>query len=128
MFASRGVRSSVLIFLLLGGIGRIEAQELASYPRVQQINLKAIGKHRSNIQSDSAALQLVIFLSPECPLSQSYTLVLNDLQKKFSRELHLSGIIPGKAYSEKVVKQFIADYKLRFPVWIDLKKELSNYV
>jgi hypothetical protein len=132
MTASGRVGSGVLIVLLLCGTARIKAQDMSlgttSYPKVQRIHLKATGNNKAFIQSDSAALHLYIFLSPECPLSQNYSLVLNDLQKKFSKELRLFGIIPGKAYSDQVVKQFIGDYKLRFPVWIDLKKELSNYV
>jgi hypothetical protein len=132
MTATKWVRSGVLIFLLLCGIGRIEAQDIsvdeASYPKVQRIGLKAIGNNNTFIHSDSAALYLLVFLSPECPLSQNYTLVLNDLQKKFSREVSLHGIIPGRMYSEQVVQQFVKDYTMRFPVWIDLKKELSNYV
>lgn len=132
MAASIRVRSGVLIFLLLGGLGPIKAQDISvgetAYPRAQRINLKSTGNNSALIQFDSAALHLFIFLSPECPLSQNYSLVLNALQKKFSPELRLYGIIPGRTYSEQTVRQFTGDYKLLFPVWIDLAKELSDYV
>ena len=128
----KGYRGGFFIFLLLCGINRIQAQDSNSfekaYPQVQQISLQTLDKGNAHIQFDSTALYLFIFLSPECPLSQNYTLVLNTLEKKFEKELNSYGIIPGRAYSEQEVKQFAGDYKLRFPVWIDIKKELSNYL
>ncbi len=121
-----------MVVLLLCSAGCLTAQEPGVdetfYAGVQHFKLRTTAGASQLIQFDSAALYLFIFLSPECPLSQNYSIVLNDLQKKFNKQVRLYGIIPGRAYSEQTVREFVDDYKVQFPVLIDLRKELSNYV
>jgi len=71
-------------------------------------------------------LRVVVFLSPECPLCQNYTLPLNELQKKYAGKVELSGVVPGKAYSAAEVKTFVDKYHISFPVTIDSSKNLSS--
>jgi thioredoxin-related protein len=132
MIAAKGYRGGLLALLLMSGMFPSTAQDTnrfeQAYPQVQHISLQTLDQNNASVQFDSAALYLFVFLSPECPLSQNYTLVLNNLEKKFGKELKSYGIIPGRAYSIQEVRQFAGDYKLEIPVWIDLKKELSNYL
>ncbi|HET7897019.1 MAG TPA: redoxin family protein, partial [Flavisolibacter sp.] len=99
----------------------------AGYPKVQHIAVKASGTD-TFVRIDSATLQVFVFLSPECPLCKNYSLVLNTLQKKFGKKVQFAGIVPGRTYTDEDVQQFVKDYKVQFPVYIDLQKELSNYV
>ena len=71
-------------------------------------------------------LHVVVFLSPECPLCQNYTLPLNELQKKYAGKVELSGVVPGKAYSAAEVKAFTSKCHVAFPVTIDSSKNLSS--
>jgi hypothetical protein len=73
----------------------------------------------------SATLRVVIFLSPECPLCQNYSLPLNTLFKKYAGEVQFTGVVPGKAYSTSDVNAFIQKYHIGFPVTIDSAKALS---
>lgn len=71
-------------------------------------------------------LRVVIFLSPECPLCQNYSLPLNALFKKYAGKVQFTGIVPGKAYSTGDVDAFIEKYHIGFPVSIDSAKAVST--
>ena len=71
------------------------------------------------------SLRVVVFLSPECPLCQNYSLPLNEMQKKYAGKVEFSGVVPGKAYSPADVKAFTAKYHIIFPVTIDSARTLS---
>lgn len=73
-------------------------------------------------------LNLIIFLSPECPLSVNYTLALNEIKSNFGSRLSMVGIISGKTYSLKDVKKFSKDYKLLFALLIDREMNVSRQV
>ncbi len=60
-----------------------------------------------------------VFLSPECPLCQNYSLVLNDLQEKFKTDLDILGIFPGKAYAPEALPGFRDKYRIRFLLLTD---------
>jgi hypothetical protein len=71
---------------------------------------------------------LFIFLSPECPLSQNYLPLLNTLRETYSNDISFYGIIPGKTYPAKMIRDFAATYKIQFPLLIDSTKALTNYL
>jgi hypothetical protein len=67
-----------------------------------------------------------VFLSPECPLCQNYSLPLNQLQKQYAGKVEFFGVVPGRAYSTAEVLAFTAKYHIAFPVTIDSSKNLST--
>lgn len=83
-----------------------------------------------HLPADNAVkrLSLFIFLSPECPLSQSYLPLLNNLSEQYGSRIGFYGIVPGKAYSSSEVNEFASVYKIRFPLLIDTTNSLSNYL
>ncbi|WP_431212950.1 redoxin domain-containing protein [Puia sp. P3] len=76
-------------------------------------------------QPAQANLRVVVFLSPECPLCQNYSLPLNQLQKQYAGKVEFSGVVPGRAYSTAEVLAFTTKYHIAFPVTIDSSKNLS---
>ncbi len=74
------------------------------------------------------SLVLFIFLSPECPLSQNYSVALNELYLHYKAEVKVYGIFPGKAYKNNEITKFISKYTIRFPVFVDTEKKLTNYL
>jgi hypothetical protein len=80
----------------------------------------------SGAQPASAPLRVVIFLSPECPLCQNYSLPLNALFKKYAGKVQFTGVVPGKAYSTVDVNAFTQKYHIGFPVNIDSAKTMSK--
>lgn len=71
-------------------------------------------------------LRVVIFLSPECPLCQNYSLPLNALFKKYAGKVQFTAVVPGKAYSAADVNAFTQKYHIGFPVSIDSARAMST--
>lgn len=70
---------------------------------------------------------LLVFLSPECPLCQNYTLTLNNIYKNYSSKgIKLIGVFLGTYYSTKDFNLYKRKYKVLFPLIIDTKKVLST--
>ena len=61
---------------------------------------------------------ILIFLSPECPLCQSYTLTINQLNKSFP-ESRIIAVFPGKIYSNKEITAFFEKYNLEINSIVD---------
>jgi len=95
--------------------------------KIVKTKLTAVDKKRKAIVFTSP-LNLFVLLSPECPLCKNYSVVLNRIKEQFPGDLSVYGIIPGKAYSLRDVNDFVKDYKIDFPLFIDSKKELTAYV
>jgi len=71
---------------------------------------------------------LFIFLSPECPLCQQYSLVLNKLYGEYGKKVNFYGIIPGKTFDANTINGFSEKYKIAFPLYIDRVLKLSRYL
>ena len=95
--------------------------------KIAKTKLTAVDK-KSETVFFTSPLNLFVLLSPECPLCKNYSVVLNNIHDQFSQELGIYGVVPGKAYSKKDVNEFVKDYKINFPIYIDSKKELTTYL
>lgn len=72
---------------------------------------------------------VIIFFSPECPLSENYTLTSNNLFQKYkSDSIQFIGIIPGKQYLKEEVIRFQNRYNLHYTIYLDEEKELTKYL
>lgn len=79
----------------------------------------------SNIQKNKVSV--FVFLSPECPLCQSYAPVLNKLTKEYaSKDVEFIGVFPGTYYTASQQRAYAKNYKLGFTLLRDDKKTLSN--
>ena len=68
-----------------------------------------------------------IFLAPDCPLSQSYTLTLNEFSKKYLKnKISFYGIFPGTFYSIEKIKYFQQKYLIEFPLLLDTNYALTR--
>ena len=77
--------------------------------------------------SDRAA-RLFVFLSPECPLCQNYTLVLNQLSHHYAGKIAIYGIVPGKTVERSELTAFSEKYKIGYPLLMDPSMNFSNYL
>lgn len=69
---------------------------------------------------------VIVFLSPECPLCQNYTAVLDKLAGVYKGKIALYGIIPGKSYSTVQAEKFRTDYHIGFDLLFDRHFQLSR--
>lgn len=98
---------------------------------ISKIQLQSIDTNEKFFLNDSQNTKpftLFVFLSPECPLCQNYSGVLNDLYKQYNNHIKMYGIIPGKAYSNEEIKKFKQEYDIEFSLLIDYNKKLTSYL
>jgi thiol-disulfide isomerase/thioredoxin len=69
----------------------------------------------------------VVFLLVDCPASQSYTLTLNNLAKKYP-QVHLIGIFPGTYSTNQEMQDFKNTYHINFPLLKDPKLDIVKYL
>jgi hypothetical protein len=78
------------------------------------------------LQSKQAAV--FIFLSPDCPLSQNYTLTLNNLRKEFLPSgIEFYGVFSGDGVSKASMDDFVAAFRVSFPVMLDSESKIADF-
>jgi peroxiredoxin len=94
--------------------------------KAQQVTLiNTSGEKIVDAQLIKGKATVFYFLSPECPLCQSYSLTINNLAKEFAAKgITMVGIIPGADYSNLEISTFKNKYKLTIAIWKDEKFEL----
>ena len=76
---------------------------------------------------DNKHTTAVVFLSPECPLCQNYTLTLNNMIKKYwNNNVKIIGIFPGTFFSKADFLDFKKKYKVSFPLYTDASNMLTK--
>jgi thiol-disulfide isomerase/thioredoxin len=80
----------------------------------------------SFLQNKKAAV--FVFLASDCPLSQSYTLTLNNLAKEFEpKGIGFYGVFSGDAISKNAMDDFVATYHVSFPVMLDPQAKIADF-
>lgn len=75
----------------------------------------------------SPKASVFIFLSPECPLCQNYSKVLNELYKKYSVEnIQFYGVASGSTYSVDEVESYRTSYEISFPIIMDIEYQFAH--
>ncbi|MCZ4409205.1 redoxin domain-containing protein [Cryomorphaceae bacterium 1068] len=70
----------------------------------------------------------LIFLSPECPLCQNYSVTIDRIQEDFDgKDIAFYGVVSGTYYSDADIKGFLIRYKLDLPVILDPELALANH-
>ncbi|MFO0880277.1 MAG: redoxin domain-containing protein [Gemmataceae bacterium] len=71
-------------------------------------------------QNDQRRVRVVVFLSPECPISNGYTGTLNALRHKWAGQpVDLLGVVSDPAVRRARAKEHFAEYRATFPVLFD---------
>ncbi|MBL7771072.1 MAG: redoxin domain-containing protein [Flavipsychrobacter sp.] len=115
----------LLLILLIGCSLEKVAAQVDSFP-FDQNKLHGFFKNHAPLnvkkqatETHKSTYRLLAFLSPECPLSQNYSVVLQQLSNEFSDLITVSGIIPGSTVSKKEIRGFAKKYKIQFPLYSD---------
>ncbi|HEY6160601.1 MAG TPA: redoxin domain-containing protein [Bacteroidia bacterium] len=70
-----------------------------------------------------------VFLSPDCPLCQSYSPELKKLSSRYLRDsIRFYAIFPGKLYSEEEIGKFFKDYDIGMPYFTDEDRRLTDFL
>ena len=69
-----------------------------------------------------------VFLAPDCPLSQSYTLTLNKLHSQFGNAgVALYGVVESSRYERKEIDDFVTQYRIDLPIVLDPHATLAQF-
>lgn len=100
-----GIGSTTAMFSLLGACGSRRSDPISGFVKDKQA-------------------AVFVFLAADCPLSQAYSTTLNELTEEFRpRGIEFYGIFP----IETGMKDFVAAYKLTFPVQPDHDFQLTDH-
>jgi len=94
-------------------------------PNIRLMDLK--GKIFRINQLHKYKATVIVFLSPACPLCQSYTLTINQLIKKYNgKPIQFIGIIASKDFSVDDILNYKRSYKLNLNLVRDTERLLSK--
>ncbi|MFC7523880.1 redoxin family protein [Parapedobacter sp. GCM10030251] len=113
--------SSILIWMSMSQIARSQSLSIAG------LTLTDVQTGNSFLLSsgtDSATV--FVFLSPECPLCQSYTKTIRELSTKYRNRVRFIGVFPGNSYSREKITSFVSRYQLQIPAFLDADFSTAN--
>jgi peroxiredoxin len=121
---------ALAIFVFNTATAQLNNDSVFSASAISAIQLHEVQANKNVYlkEQPDKTFRLFVFLSPECPLCQNYSAKLNDLSRHYATNVITYGIIPGKAYSNDVIKKFIEQYNIQFPLLIDHDKKLTSYL
>lgn len=94
------------------------------------INLKTIDSIEFSLQPLTAnKASVFIFLSPDCPMCQNYSLTLNQLFDKYKTDgVKFYGVFPGKNFDQSEIDTYVKTYNLKADLLMDEDKHLSTFL
>lgn len=125
MIICKHINHVILCLLFAGAHHSLFAQAGVS-GKPGQVELTDLSGNGIHLESGAGKAELFVFLAPECPLSRNYTLTLNKLYDKYAGKIQFAGIVPGSSYGATEVRKFVAEYAIRFPVYLDPEKSLVS--
>ncbi len=114
----------VLFCLLVASCGFAQSGAPVDFSIVHEIRVWSPALKTETALGNSGKAELLVLISPDCPMSRNYTLTLNKLQEQYKNEVRITGIIPGSAYTDEKVLAFAKEYQIVFPLVTDKKKQL----
>lgn len=86
---------------------------------ISGIAINTIENKTFNWGSFAGKLRVIVFLAPECPLSQQSTLPLKKLQEKYGNLLSIVGVFAGTDYEDAAYQNFKEKYQISFDLLKD---------
>jgi hypothetical protein len=95
---------------------------------VSEITLKNLGNKEQTLNSiENKMATVLVFVSPQCPLSENYTKTVNDIKNEFAKNnVDFYFIIPGRLYSADEIMMFVHTYGIKDMVLLDPEYNLTK--
>jgi peroxiredoxin len=122
-------RCFCFIFLFAGIIG-CTPEEKKTFPvdELQSISVTSLDGNIVSVRDLIAGnhVSVFYFLMPGCPMCESYSLPLNELDAKFSgKGISFFGIFSSPHYSSEEINSFRNDFKIEIPFYRDVDSKLA---
>lgn len=120
-------------FLLVVVSGGLVAEEAASTPESATLINVTRQDHQGNVHQIAAnsrkVVRVFVFMTGECPVSQTYFPVLNDLYREWGKnkkDVQLLGIWADVTQAPQEVAGMVKEFSLEFPVLLDRDASLGK--
>ena len=71
---------------------------------------------------------VVLYLSPECPLCQNYSVAIRDLEDQFrGKKIEFVGIVSGGFYPKEQISEYVKTYKMNMDIILDPEFIISDF-
>lgn len=120
--------SSRLIAVFLAGfLGQITLADQPQ-PNLSKLVLTSVDGQLHRLDAiEMGAIEVIVFMSPECPISCQYVPELNRLYSHYAtRGVRLVGVISGPSISRTTASGFAEEFQLKFPLLFDSSGLLAN--
>jgi peroxiredoxin len=122
-FLMPGKRNLLFVFLLFWVHARAQDSDRLLALKLQSIN--GTGFSFSELKNNKASI--ILFLSPDCPMCQNYTLTIKQMEEQYEKAgIHFYGIFPGTWYSVEEIIRFKKEYQLNINMLLDKDKQLTH--
>jgi len=72
---------------------------------------------------------VLVFLGPECPISQRYTPELNRIAAMHrTNAIEFYGVVSARKLTREIVSAFVTEYAIEFPVLVDPELALARWL
>jgi hypothetical protein len=79
-------------------------------------------------ESTNTRIVVLVFLGPECPVSQRYAPELNRIARAQTNGVEFFGVISAPSITRTQALAFVNEYALKFPVLFDDRGELARWL
>ncbi len=118
------LRVAAIVFLFLGGVALAAEVDL----KLPHLVLTSVDGHPHRLGvSQTAPIDVLVFMSPECPISCQYIPELNRLYARYSTSgVRFAGVVSDPSITRTKARTFAEEYQLRFPLLLDASELLAN--
>jgi hypothetical protein len=89
---------------------------------------KDVNGHELQLATNGTRVIALVFLGPECPVSQRYAPELNRIARAQTNGVEFLGVISAPSITRTQALTFTKDYALEFPVIFDERGELARWL
>ncbi|MEM7103129.1 MAG: redoxin domain-containing protein [Bacteroidota bacterium] len=94
----------------------------------EEIKLAFLNNEDQLIDFNNGNGNVFIFLTPDCPIGQKYSFVIEKLYQKYQGDgLSFYGIFPSNLGEKKISQTYAEDFDLSFPILKDPEQHLQRY-
>ena len=119
------------LFRVLPWLAVCLAASVEAHPGLLRVRTLLDSAGASHVFGANPATKMIVFvfLGPECPISQRYVPELNRIAaQRDTNSVEFYGVVSGHSTPRAEVNSFIHEYRIAFPVLVDDRLELANWL
>lgn len=122
--AQARLRIAVIVALLLGRVAGAKELDL----KLPNLVLTSVDGRLHRLGAiKTTPIEVLIFLSPECPISCQYVPELNRLHERYATQgVRFAGVISDPSITRSKAKEFAEEFQLQLPLLFDASALLAN--